>query len=690
MKIKFKLTAIIFFLILLTSIINYKVLSGTVEELLTKRLETAETLLGQGIASAINRLVIEGKRDVVTAKIFKELNLRNEKINYIVVTDREKQILGHTFLTEIPQEIFTLRALFSETEDYYIDYLPDSDLGVFDISVPIREGIIQVGTLHIGINKKFILNTASPLKDATDKILILGVLCVVVGGLLAYGLSSAITQSLVKLTELAHEISRGNYDEKLTIESKDEVGDLATSFSLMVKNIKRARKELEIHNENLELLVSERTKSLEESNKELLISQNELEELNEDLAEQRKNLKIVFSAMDYPLYVVNEDYTIAMMNDTAQELATLNKGKSCTCYEVHHNASTPCGSEDNQCPLKIVFEKKKPVVIEKIRLNSSGEKRVIEVRAYPIFDHDGNVVQMVEAFIDITEQKKAVEENLRLERELNKAHKLESIGTLAAGVAHEINTPIQFIGDNTSFAKDSLEDVFEMIQGYKLLIEKLHKDTGVEVDHEVKQIDDDADYDYLKEELPKSLQQTLDGIEHVSKIVKAMKDFSHIGSNEEMQLEDLNNAIETTLTISKNEWKYQADIKKDLSPELPAVPCYIGEIKQVLLNLIINAAHAIAAKNETNKTEELGTISVSSSIDGDRVKVGITDTGTGIAEENQNKLFDHFFTTKEVSQGTGQGLAVAYQIVVEKHGGEIWFETEVGVGTTFYFTLKVS
>lgn len=690
MKIKFKLSAIIFILILFTSVINYKVLTDTVEELLTKRLKSAEAILGQGIASTIYRLVIEEKKDIVTAIIFKELNLRHDKISYVVVKDREKQIFAHTFLTDIPREIYSLHNSFAAGENYYIDYLPDSDLDVFDISVPIREGIIQVGTLHIGINKNFIINTASPLKEASEKIVLLGVLCVVVGGALAYALSAAITGSLIKLTEVAHAISRGNYDERLNIESKDEVGALAASFELMVKNINKARRELESHNENLELLVSERTKSLEKSNKELLLSQEELKELNEDLAEQRKNLKIVFSAMDYPLYVVNKDYTIAMMNDTAKEMIATHQTKPYTCHALINHSSVPCSVQEHSCPLKVVFKEKKPVFIERVHEDSNGKKSFIEVRAYPIFDQDENVVQIVEACIDVTEQKKAVEENLRLERELHKAQKLESIGTLAAGIAHEINTPIQFIGDNTIFAKDSLIDVIEMIHDYRELFAKVEQENGISVMPIVEKINDEADYEYLAEELPKSLQQTLDGVAHVSKIVKAMKDFSHIGSIDEMKLEDLNHAIEITLTISKNEWKYHAEIQRDLSFDLPLVPCHIGEIKQVLLNLIVNAAHAIASRNEKENNKSLGTITVSSTIVGDEVKVGISDTGTGIPEEYRDKIFDHFFTTKEVSKGTGQGLSVAYQVIVEKHGGKIWFETELGVGTTFYFTLKSS
>lgn len=690
MKIRYKLTAVMFVLILLTAVANYKLLTATVEELLTKRLESAEALLGQGMATALYRLVIEEKQEEVTAYLFNEKNLRNQKISYILVKDKQGDLFAHTFLSKVPDEIISFEKSFSDNVDYRIDKLPDSELGVYDIAVPIREGILQVGTIHIGINKQFITNTTIPLKQASEKILLFAIVFIFAGAAIAYAISLAITKSISQLTKAAQKISRGEFDTEFEIKSRDEIGELADSFSIMRQSVKQAKDELEEQNEKLEELVRERTQKLEKSNEELILNQEQLETANQNLAEQRKNLKIVFSAMDYPLYVVNDDYTIAMMNDRAQDLVTPDTPSPPTCHALSHHSSSPCTEEDYSCPLKIVFEKKQPVTMEHTHYNKNGEEIFVEVRAYPIYDEAGEVVQMVEACIDITEKKKAEEERLRLERELNKSHKLESIGTLAAGVAHEINTPIQFIGDNTQFAKDSLDDVFGMVAAFKDLLRNTSEKNEDHISKAIKEIEDDGDYEYLREELPKSLEQTIGGVEHVSAIVKAMKDFSYIGSDENMQHEDLNHAIETTLTISKNEWKYIAEIDRQLDESLPSVPCYIGEIKQVLLNLIVNAAHAISDKQQgKSDTSELGLITISTSQDNGKVKVAIADNGVGVAEENKGKLFDHFFTTKEVSKGTGQGLTVAYQIITEKHGGEIWFESVVGKGTTFFFTLDV-
>lgn len=266
---------------------------------------------------------------------------------------------------------------------------------------------------------------------------------------------------------------------------------------------------------------------------------------------------------------------------------------------------------------------------------------------------------------------------------------MESIGTLAAGIAHEINSPIQFIGNNTDFASDSVKDLFKIIEQYKILLNEFTAEHN-EIIERIKRIDEDGDLEYIIEELPTALDQTKDGIKHVVEIVKAMKDFSHLSNDNNMIPANINEAIETTLTISKNEWKYEADIIRNLDPHLPKVQCRLGEIKQVLLNLIVNAAHAIAERRINDQSTAKGTIEISTSRSEGSIQVAIADTGTGIAEEHKSRIFDHFFTTKDVGKGTGQGLSIAYQIIVEIHGGKLWFESEQGKGTTFYFTLKTS
>lgn len=690
MKLKYKLSAIIFFLILIVSLSNYQLLTQTFQTLQVKRLESAEALLGQSLATKLYRMVIEEQKEIVIATLFNEKILRENKLDYIVVNDREGKLFAHTYLTDVPNEIYRLNNQFSDQQNHRIDDLLTNRLEVYNIGVPIREGIIQVGTLHVGIGKDFITDAISPLKKASQKTVLFSLFTIVLGGGLAFALSFYITQSLTRLEEWAQKLSRGEYDAEIVIKSNDEVGALAGSFMQMRNKIQDAHNKLEKQNQNLEALVDERTQDLAQNNEELVASHEQLKELNRDLDEQRKNLKIVFSAMDYPLFVINRDYTIAMMNDMAKKLVQEDSSQPLTCHAVSHMSNTPCSGADHTCPLQAILETKQPVTIEHQHKNDRGEQFQVEVRGYPIFDDQGNVVQMVESCIDISEKKKAEQEKLQLERELSRAQKLESIGTLAAGVAHEINTPIQFIGDNTMFAVESVSDLFGVISKYKELLNQVDNNKEVNIPESIKEIDEEGDVDYLRKELPDALMQTKDGIDHVGTIVKAMKDFSHVGSQGNMEYTNVNEVIETTLTISKNEWKYVAEIEKNLPSDLPLVNCYLGEIKQVLLNLVVNAAHAIAEKQKSSNGDGgRGTISVITSVEDDRLKVSITDSGMGVAENHRGKLFDPFYTTKGVSEGTGQGLSVAYQIITERHGGEIGFETEIGKGSTFYFYLNL-
>ena len=278
-------------------------------------------------------------------------------------------------------------------------------------------------------------------------------------------------------------------------------------------------------------------------------------------------------------------------------------------------------------------------------------------------------------------------ERKKLTNQLHIAEKMQAIGTMAAGVAHEINTPIQFIGDNTLFVKDSLEDLLNLILQYKEILIKYQSCAEIDLTKQISIIDEDADLEFLTEEIPKALEQTNDGVKHVANIVRAMKDFSHINIDEKKQQEDIIQAIKTTLVITKNVWHFVADVEEHHDTTLPLAYCFIGEIKQVLLNLVVNAAQAIVAFQDETGDSTKGIITITTSYDDKNIQVAIADSGSGIDDSNKDKIFDPFFTTKEVGEGTGQGLSMVYQIIVDKNGGDIWFESEKGVGTTFYFTL---
>ncbi len=282
-------------------------------------------------------------------------------------------------------------------------------------------------------------------------------------------------------------------------------------------------------------------------------------------------------------------------------------------------------------------------------------------------------------FEDITERKV-------LREQLLQAQKLESVGQLAAGIAHEINTPVQYIGDNVRFLRDSFSDLVVLNAEYaRLLAAGRNAETTPEIVEEVSRAVDKADVDYLFAEIPAAIEQALEGVSRVSSLVGAMKEFSHPGTGEKVPL-DLNHAIESTITVARNEWKYVADMKVELDATLPLVSCLPGEFNQVVLNMIVNAAHAIADVAAQGGPEK-GLITISTCSLSGCVEIRIKDTGSGIPEKVRTRIFDPFFTTKEIGKGTGQGLAIARSVVVDKHQGSIDFETEDGHGTTFIIRL---
>lgn len=285
------------------------------------------------------------------------------------------------------------------------------------------------------------------------------------------------------------------------------------------------------------------------------------------------------------------------------------------------------------------------------------------------------------------ERLKAQQEQERLHTRLLQAQKLESIGQLAAGIAHEINTPAQFISANITFLTEAFEASSQLIDTMLKLFESVKK--GGVTEELIKDNEKNLahlDWDYLKEEIPGALTQSAEGIQRVTSIVKAMKEFSHPGGKGKVNA-DLNRIIETTVTVSRNEWKFVATVETDLDPSLQSVPCLADEIGQVILNLLVNAAHAIENRLKDNPDSKNGKITIRTRQYDQEVEILITDTGVGIPEHIRHKVFDPFFTTKEVGRGTGQGLAIAYDVITNKHNGTLAFETEANVGTTFIVRL---
>jgi len=316
---------------------------------------------------------------------------------------------------------------------------------------------------------------------------------------------------------------------------------------------------------------------------------------------------------------------------------------------------------------------------DEVPFEMNGKTRLLGLTVTPVHVADENSTTLLVIGSDVTERR-------ALEEQFRQAQKLEAVGRLAAGIAHEINTPIQFVGDNMQFLHDAFSDLSKVMEKYRHLSDAAANGVaGMMLADEVAEAEMAVDINYLVEEIPKAIAQSLDGVARVATLVRAMKEFAH-PDRKERAAADINAALLSTLTVARNELKYVAEVETELG-DLPLAVCNIGELNQVFLNLLVNAAHAIG--DAVNGTGQKGVIRVRTALEKDAVLISIADTGGGIPEDIRDKIFDPFFTTKESGRGTGQGLAIAHSVVVDKHGGTLTFASEVGKGTTFFIRLPL-
>jgi signal transduction histidine kinase/DNA-binding NarL/FixJ family response regulator len=308
-----------------------------------------------------------------------------------------------------------------------------------------------------------------------------------------------------------------------------------------------------------------------------------------------------------------------------------------------------------------------------VMVRHDGRPLAVAFACSPLVEKDG-VQGAILSFRDIGAFKQA-------QRDALQSSKLASVGQLAAGIAHEINTPIQYIGNNLSFLAEAFRAMTTLLERAEVLIEG-HCDTTAITGF--KAAKEEADSDYLQANIPDAAAQSLEGVSQVARIVLAMKEFSHPGEKEKAE-EDLNRAIENTLAVSRNEWKHHAQVETDLAADLPRVNCLGGEMNQVFLNLVVNAAHAI---QDAGRGKD-GKIFIKTRRLGREVEITVEDNGTGMTEEVRSQIFDPFFTTKKVGKGTGQGLAICRDVVVAKHQGRIAVESTPGVGSRFSVILPI-
>jgi PAS domain S-box-containing protein len=409
----------------------------------------------------------------------------------------------------------------------------------------------------------------------------------------------------------------------------------------------------------------------------------ELEQTQKQLLEKEKFLTDITNSMGEGFLVLNPEGEVKYANPESEWLLgwqseeVVGKKMKDLVYSKNDNLSDDSIDQTLHDGLTRKDD-------DHVFLHRDGRKVPVAYSVSPLHE-DHNIRGAVITFGDISERKQHEEERRRLERELNQTHKMEAVGQLAGGIAHEINTPIQYVGDNLRFLNEAYVDTQKLLQSYAGLHAAAKESESLkEICEQVDEALEEADLEYIDEEVPKALEQSIAGTEQVARIVQAMKEFAHPGSKS-MAMEDINRIVNNAVAVSKNEWKYAADTSLKLDPNLPQIECLGGEISQVILNLVVNAAHAIKSADYGEK----GLITVSSRTDGEMVEIRVTDNGTGIPEDIRDSVFNPFFTTKDVGKGTGQGLAIAQDIVAVKHKGELFFETETGVGTSFIIRLPL-
>jgi PAS domain S-box-containing protein len=397
----------------------------------------------------------------------------------------------------------------------------------------------------------------------------------------------------------------------------------------------------------------------------MTVASEEMAELTASLASERDRLHVIIQSMGTALGVVNMNGKVEDCNSALLRMLETSR-EDVIGRELRETFKGLDAPESGSLPAKELVERQ----IE----TKTGRGIWVTLFLSPLGDESGVAILTAQ---DVTERK-------QLEVSLRHAQRLESVGQLAAGIAHEINTPIQFIGDNLGFLRGAFQGIAKM---RAVVLEHLSTlPESQELRAKLEALEEDHDLDFVFREVPKAIAQSLEGIEHVGRIVQAMRVFSHLDQTDQATSVDINASLRSTVTVARNETKYVADVELELD-DVPVILGFAGDLNQVFLNLLVNAAHAVG--DAVAATQSRGKITLRTRVDGPSVVVSIGDTGTGIPEAVRRRVFDPFFTTKEVGKGTGQGLALARSLVVEKHGGEIWFETETGRGTTFFVRLPI-
>jgi PAS domain S-box-containing protein len=497
----------------------------------------------------------------------------------------------------------------------------------------------------------------------------------------AIPLSRGITRAVHQIGMSAKATAQGDIGQHVAVKSRDELGDMARDFDLMIdylRSISGVAETIAAGDLSVDVQPRSERDALGKSLAAMTRSLRGLVREKDQLMEQIPGVVMVFDI--YP----DGSRTFVFVSRQSETLLGIEPSAFLTGA---HNFMECVHVEDRE-PLRVSVREPAaagldPLPAEFRFIRPDGREVWVRVQAALVYSERG-VHRLQSLLFDITDAKQAELERERLELDLRLAQKLEAIGSLAAGVAHEINTPVQFIGDSVTFLKEAVDELLKLTNVYSDL---LHTEEPIDKRQRQRRAvaaEQESDLEYLTERVPPAFERALEGIARVSSIVRAMRQFAHPSSQRAPI--DINEGLRTTLIVATNEYKYVADIELDLA-NLPPVMANAGDLNQVFLNLIVNAAHAIQSR--VRDSAQRGTITVRTRADTTGVLITVSDTGCGIPDEIAERVFDPFFTTKAVGHGTGQGLAIAHAIVVERHHGAINFEPNPDGGTTFRIHLPL-
>ena len=303
--------------------------------------------------------------------------------------------------------------------------------------------------------------------------------------------------------------------------------------------------------------------------------------------------------------------------------------------------------------------------------------------AVGVFDHTAGR-QLIGLVRDITSRTED-------QRRLNQAQKMEAIGQLASGVAHEINTPMQYVASNISFIGQGLSELETVLVALMQLVDSVKEEQDLPPDlRKLLNLARDTDLEFVHERLPEAVEDAMIGTDRVSEIVQALREAAHPGTGQKVD-SNISTILHNAAIVSRNSWKYHAELLEDYDESCPMVAVFVGELSQAFINLIVNAADAVQEEIEraAPESQAKGEIRLTSQLVDSFVEVRISDTGGGVSPEIRSKIFDYFFTTKAPGKGTGQGLAIAYDVIVNKHGGELSFDSVPQRGSTFIVRLPI-